>query len=236
MILRSLLTRISIVWSLAVLCASPMLSQQQNSNVNNKNSPPSTAVTNRNDAMYQRADILSVPAPKYTAEAQEKIIEGKVTLQIALMPDGTIGEIKVLQSLRGGLTDQAIATARGIKFRPAQRNGKAVGQWVQLDFDFKHFLEADSPLIERQPKIIELPSPEYSAEARWKKFAGKARVKVMLHREGQVEVLEVLDTLPYNLKDKAIAAAQKIKFEPAQMKSGKPVSVSQTIEIEFKLP
>ena len=49
---------------------------------------------------------------------------------------GRIENIKVVQSLPHGLTEQAIKAAREITFIPAAKDGKAVSTWIQLEYVF----------------------------------------------------------------------------------------------------
>jgi TonB family protein len=69
------------------------------------------------------AEILSKPRPAYTDEARRLQIEGEVLLEVLF---GASGEARVVRMLRGlghGLDQNAIAAARAIHFRPAQRDG-----------------------------------------------------------------------------------------------------------------
>jgi protein TonB len=77
-------------------------------------------------AAFQPVEILSKPRPQYTDEARRKQIEGEVLLEILF---GAAGEARVVRVVRGlgyGLDETAIAAAREIRFKPAQREGAAV--------------------------------------------------------------------------------------------------------------
>ncbi|MER3430211.1 MAG: hypothetical protein C4324_04050, partial [Blastocatellia bacterium] len=50
-------------------------------------------------------------------------IQGSVTLRVTFLANGTIGPISVIKGLPYGLTEQAIAAAREIKFEPEMVNG-----------------------------------------------------------------------------------------------------------------
>jgi TonB family protein len=71
-------------------------------------------------------EILSKPTPVYTDEARTLKLEGDVVLE---MEFGASGEAKVLRVVRGlghGLDEAAVRAAQGMKFKPAQRAGRAV--------------------------------------------------------------------------------------------------------------
>ncbi len=67
--------------------------------------------------------IISKPRAIYTDEARLNQTQGKVILRVVFSANGQIGAISVISGLTDGLTEQAIAAAKGIKFEPATRNG-----------------------------------------------------------------------------------------------------------------
>ncbi len=67
--------------------------------------------------------LLSQPKPPYTEEARKNQINGTVVLKVTFNANGTIGSITPVRSLGYGLTEQAIAAARNIRFEPAKRGG-----------------------------------------------------------------------------------------------------------------
>ena len=75
-------------------------------------------------------------APEYTEEARRKQINGSVALAVELLPDGTVGEVKVAQGLDSGLDKMAIAAARKIIFLPSIKNRKFVSQWTPMTMSF----------------------------------------------------------------------------------------------------
>jgi TonB family protein len=90
---------------------------------------PSSEVT-------ERARVLSKPEPQYTEEARRADITGTVILRVVFSRTGEVTNIRALQLLGGGLTENAIAAARQIRFAPARRNGQAVSMYMQLEYNF----------------------------------------------------------------------------------------------------
>ena len=80
--------------------------------------------------------LLQRPIPDYTSEAQRDQIHGTVVLKAVFAEDGRVKHILVLQTVPGGLTEVAVKAARGIKFIPATKDGKAVSMWMQLEYNF----------------------------------------------------------------------------------------------------
>jgi TonB family protein len=84
----------------------------------------------------QRARIISKPEPGFTEEARRENVTGIVRLRAVLSASGAVTNVSVIKGLPGGLTEKAVTAARGIKFQPAQKDGRAVSQWVTLEYNF----------------------------------------------------------------------------------------------------
>jgi TonB family protein len=74
----------------------------------------------------ESVQILARPRPAYTAEARDLQIEGEVVLETVFTAQGEVLVVRVLRGLGHGLDENAVAAARGIRFIPAQRDGKPV--------------------------------------------------------------------------------------------------------------
>ncbi|OLE52154.1 MAG: hypothetical protein AUG51_19550 [Acidobacteria bacterium 13_1_20CM_3_53_8] len=83
-----------------------------------------------------KARIIAKPEAPYTEEARRNQITGTVTLRAVLASNGTITGIRSVSGLPYGLTEQAIEAAHRIKFVPAQRDGRAVSQYIQIEYNF----------------------------------------------------------------------------------------------------
>jgi protein TonB len=73
----------------------------------------------------------------YTDEARRANIEGEVSMEIVIRRDGTVGEVKVLRGLPGGLNERAINAVRQWRFAPARMKGTPVDVIVTVDVEFK---------------------------------------------------------------------------------------------------
>jgi TonB family protein len=83
-----------------------------------------------------KANLLKKPKPSYTEEARNYKVEGTVILRAVLSKTGRVENIRVVVGLPYGLNEQAIKTARKIRFVPATKEGKAVSMWIQLEYNF----------------------------------------------------------------------------------------------------
>jgi len=84
--------------------------------------------------------LLRQEQPKYTSDAMRAKIQGIVELEVVVLENGTVGEIRVQKSLdkQFGLDQEAIAAAKKWLFRPGQDpNGKPVATIVTLILEFR---------------------------------------------------------------------------------------------------
>jgi TonB family protein len=86
--------------------------------------------------------------------------------------------------------------------------------------------------VDSKAFIWKRPVPGATREAKRNIFHGKIVLEAILAANGKVTNILILKSLPYGLNQKALEAAQQIRFEPA-LKDGKPVSVWVQIEYEF---
>ncbi|WP_239488773.1 energy transducer TonB [Luteitalea sp. TBR-22] len=82
--------------------------------------------------------LISQVKPQYTTEAMRAKIQGRVLLEVVVMPDGRAGDIRVIRSLDRtfGLDEEAIKAMRLWRFRPGTRQGVAVPVLVTVEMDF----------------------------------------------------------------------------------------------------
>ena len=87
----------------------------------------------------QKARVLSRPEPQYTEEARENLVVGTVVLRAVFAENGLVENIRVVSGLPAGLTERAVEAARKIKFSPAMKDGRAVSQYIQIEYNFSLF-------------------------------------------------------------------------------------------------
>lgn len=80
--------------------------------------------------------IISKPRPGYTDAARANQVTGSVLLKVTLLASGQVGSIVPVRRLPDGLTEQAIAAARQIKFEPKKVNGVPQSITVTIDYGF----------------------------------------------------------------------------------------------------
>jgi TonB family protein len=83
-----------------------------------------------------KARILSRPEPQYTEDARKNQVSGTVVLRAVFSSSGQVTNIRTVSGLPHGLTERAIAAARQIRFTPAMKGGRAVSQYIQIEYNF----------------------------------------------------------------------------------------------------
>jgi TonB family protein len=87
---------------------------------------PAAARAAREVPVETPLEILSKPTPEYTEEARKLKIEGDVVLDIEFCSTGEIRVKRVVRGLGHGLDEAATRAAQGMRFKPAQSNGRPV--------------------------------------------------------------------------------------------------------------
>jgi len=82
-------------------------------------------------------EVLSEPAPQYTAEAKQARIQGEVTLQVRFLANGQVQVLRVVNGLGHGLDEQAQRVAEQIRFKPAMKDGQAVDHTTLIHVVFQ---------------------------------------------------------------------------------------------------
>jgi len=82
--------------------------------------------------------VLREVKPAYTADAMRAKVQGSVWLECIVMPDGSVGDVKVTRSLDPifGLDQEAIKAAKMWKFRPGMRQSEPVPVIITIELTF----------------------------------------------------------------------------------------------------
>ena len=86
--------------------------------------------------------LTSKPKPPFTDKARQKNLQGVVRLEVTFLANGEIGEIidvtkkKRKKFIEYGLSANAIAAAKKIKFTPAMENGVPVTVTKIVEYSF----------------------------------------------------------------------------------------------------
>lgn len=105
-------------------------------------SPPtesaSAASSNEVTPAVSGMQSLGNPPPRYPSLALRRGYEGNVQLKILVMPDGTAGQVQVIQSSgHRELDEAAVETVRGWTFKPAKRGDTPIKGWALQTIAFQ---------------------------------------------------------------------------------------------------
>jgi protein TonB len=82
--------------------------------------------------------LIHETKPNYTGEAMRARIQGLVKLEAIVMPDGSVGDVRIVHSLdqQFGLDREAIKTLRQWRFKPGMRLGQPVPVLILVEISF----------------------------------------------------------------------------------------------------
>ena len=83
-------------------------------------------------------------------------------------------------------------------------------------------------------EILSKPNPVYTEEARNLRLEGEVLLEVMFGANGQLHVNRVVRGMGHGLDEAAIAAANKMRFKPAQHYN-QPIDSTATVHVVFQL-
>jgi TonB family protein len=90
----------------------------------------------------RRPRVVREVKPLYTREALERKIQGDIVMDIVILDDGSVGDLRVREPLdpEWGLDRQALCAASQWQFAPATTaDGQAIASVVKLDLSFRVF-------------------------------------------------------------------------------------------------
>ena len=82
-------------------------------------------------------EIVFKPTPEYTDDARSARIEGTVSLELEFTAAGDIRVLRVVRGLGHGLDEAAQRAAIGIRFKPAQSDGRPVDSRATVHITFR---------------------------------------------------------------------------------------------------
>jgi TonB family protein len=170
-------------------------------------------------------------------------VEGVVTLECVVTPDGTVGEVRVTQPLEPSLDQAAIDALKQWRFRPGQKDGKAVAVMVEVEMSFTlrdRGPRLDSPEVYKPgpdvtlPKLLTDTKPAYTAAAIRERIEGVVEIECVVRADGTVGHMRVKKPLHPELNRSALKAVSDYRFAPG-MKDARAVPVQITLEVSFRL-
>ena len=80
--------------------------------------------------------LIHEERPRYTEVARQRGITGDVLLEIIVVRDGSVGDVRLLRRLGAGLDEEAVQAVRQWRFSPAEKFGTPVDVVVEVAVEF----------------------------------------------------------------------------------------------------
>ncbi len=95
------------------------------------------AVVSGNAPGFTPPRVIRQVPPRYSRDGMANKTQGTVVLEVLVTPDGNIGKVSLLRSLRCDLDLEAVAAARRWQFAPARRGDSPVPVVVAIELTFR---------------------------------------------------------------------------------------------------
>lgn len=80
--------------------------------------------------------VVTDRKPRYTPATVRAGVQGRVKMECVVLPDGTVGDVRVIDRLNVYLDDEAVRALREWKFKPGMKDGVAVPVRVEVEMTF----------------------------------------------------------------------------------------------------
>lgn len=80
--------------------------------------------------------LIFKPKPSYTDLARQSNTVGTVKLRVTFLRNGGVGSVSVVEALKNGLTEQAVAAAKKMAFLPKKSDGQTVSVTRTVVYSF----------------------------------------------------------------------------------------------------
>lgn len=186
--------------------------------------------------------LIKEVRPNYTSTGLRARVEGVVELEVIVLANGTVGDVRITKSLDKvfGLDEEAVLAAKKWLFRPGTVKGVAVPTLVTLILEFRVARNPVSVVetpVQRggasAPQVIKEVKPAYPAGVSG--VRGVVELEGVVAPDGRVTGVKVAKSADSRFDAEAIAAAQQWLFRPGYM-NGVAVPTTVTLILEFQPP
>jgi TonB family protein len=158
------------VTSLGPLVIATLILQQSPAN---PTSPPSSPIYRESQGVTSPV-LVREAKPNYSAAAMRARIQGAVLLECVVMPDGSVGDVRVVRSLDPlyGLDKEAVKTVKQWRFRPGMKGGAPVPVLVMVEMSFTLKDNPDSVTPAARPAVLSWPDAFFTSPPSNTTFVG----------------------------------------------------------------
>ena len=159
-----------------LIVVATLLAAQQPPVAVDQSSWPSAGVFDSRD-VDTRPEVISRVQPVYTEQGIRRRLQGFVTIEIIVEPDGTVGPTRIIASLdaEAGMDDAAVTSVKQWRFKPATRGGVPVRALAKVMVTFS--LKGVPPPI-RLPAGFDVSTDDPAGWSRSEVTAGGVRLEL----------------------------------------------------------
>lgn len=191
-------------------------------------------------------------APNYPYNMRMAGLEGRVTLEFIVSPEGRVVDVFVLRSNNPWFERPALDAVMKWTFSPGRKSGRPVFTRCQIDIPFmlspggdnfwsvsskpKHPESLPAALRwEIAPEPVNTMFPVFPFEEALKSTRGKVKIAFLVGTDGTVVAAKAVESTQPEFARAALAAIDAWQFQPARKKDGTPCGAALAIEYEFSL-
>jgi TonB family protein len=192
--------------------------------------------------------VLKEVKPDYTLAARAEGIEGTVTMECTVLPDGTTTDGRILVSLHPELDKEALRSLADWRFAPGTKGGNPVPVSVKIEMTFTLAADRtahrgpaiDAPEVLRPgngvttPVLVHEVKPSYVPEAMRARVQGSVKLECVVLPDGTVGDVRVVQRLHPQLDGESVRKMQEWTFKPGT-KDGVAVPVRIEVEMTFAI-
>lgn len=189
--------------------------------------------------------LIKKVEPVYPEEARKAKVSGVVILGVRTDTQGRVKNAMVYKSKDPLLVEPSIDAVKQWVYDPLYVKGKPVDAVFTVTVNF--ILREEKTRVggvvggviqtgdlEKPPRLIRMIEPVYPEKARKEGIQGVVIIEATTDKKGNVIQAKILKSESSLLNQPAVDAVRQWKYEP-MYKDGKPVGVTFTVNIMFKL-
>lgn len=146
-------------------------------------------------------------------------------------------DVPLSHPVSGEVFDLALPEAGQMKTlfgKPVLRDEEIRQIFLRYVFSPQKSSDSEEDSEFQRPKIVYMPKPEYSREARRHQISGNVELKVNIRDDGSVGRVSVMKRLGYGLDENAVKAIKQSIFWPA-LQDGERVEATVKINVHFEV-
>ena len=93
-----------------------------------------TVTVYKSTEVDRKVKILNYPNPKFEPREIEAHQGAVIVLRAIFCGSGKVTDVRIQKGVSKSLDEEAIRTAKTITFRPAEKSGEKVSQWLTVEY------------------------------------------------------------------------------------------------------